>query len=553
MIKITKPIYDPEKSYLYNLINGPFFDEEIPKISEVEKEKWVDFLGFKVRSRLGVPAGPLLSSKWVALASDLGFDVITYKTIRSSYSSGHKSPNIVFMDIPKQLEKEILNTNFILRKSQIENTNDIAITNSFGMPSMDPDFLLEDIKKAHDSIKDGQVLIVSVVGSQSETVSLAEDFVVVARLAKKAGAKIIEVNFSCPNVKSKEGILYKDPEQVFEILTKIKEEIQETPLIVKLGFFDTKIQLQETLIAIGKAGASAIAGINSVSVSAQKEDGSPALGLGREKSGLCGNPIRELALEWVKNAKEIIKNENLDLKIIGMGGVSEPKHFDEFLQAGSDIVMTATTMMWYPQIASEYKKELQKNNLVSDLFKIGAVKFGEFTLKNGALSPIYIDLRVTVSYPKILMKIADALYELTTDTNFDLICGVPYTALPFATALSIKYNIPMAMRRKEAKDYGTKKMIEGVFKPGQKCLIVEDLITSGSSILETAEPLKNEDLIVTNAIVLLDRQQGGKENLERAGINVKSIFKMDELLEIILKQNKISQEKFDEIKNYLKK
>ena len=183
MIKIQKPIYDPEKSYTYNLINGPFFSEKIPKISDVEKEKWVDFLGFKVRSRIGVPAGPLLSSKWIALASDLGFDILTYKNIRSSYSAGHKSPNIVFMDIPKQLEKENLNTNFILRKCQIENTNDIAITNSFGMPSMDPNFLLEDIKKAHDSIKEGQILIVSVVGSQSENVNLAEDFVNVARLA----------------------------------------------------------------------------------------------------------------------------------------------------------------------------------------------------------------------------------------------------------------------------------------------------------------------------------------------------------------------------------
>jgi len=551
MIKIQKPIYDPEKSYTYNLINGPFFSEKIPKISDVEKEKWVDFLGFKVRSKIGVPAGPLLSSKWIALASDLGFDILTYKTIRSSYSAGHKSPNIVFMDIPKQLEKENLNTNFIIRKCQIENTNDIAITNSFGMPSMDSDFILEDIKKAHDSIKEGQILIVSVVGSQSEKISLAEDFVNVARLAKEAGAKIIEVNFSCPNIKSKEGILYKDSEQVFEIITKVKQEIQETPLIVKLGFFDNKEQLKETLIAIEKAGASAIAGINSVSVSAQKEDGSPALGFGREKSGLCGNPIRDLALEWVKDAKEIIEKENLDLKIIGMGGVSEPKHFNEFLQAGADITMTATTMMWYPQIASEYKKEVQKTNLILDLFAIGAVKFGEFTLKNGTLSPIYIDLRVTVSYPKILMKIAETLHELTTNTIFDLICGVPYTALPFATALSIKYNVPMVMRRKEAKDYGTKKIIEGVFEIGQKCLIIEDLITSGSSILETTEPLKNEGLIVTDAIVLLDRQQGGKENLQKAGIKVNSIFKMDELLTILLAQNKISQQKFDEIKNYL--
>ncbi|MCF6276907.1 MAG: dihydroorotase [Candidatus Magasanikbacteria bacterium] len=548
---LNEPIYDKNKSYQYNLINGPFFNEEIPTIPDVEKEKWVDFLGFKIRSRIGVPAGPLLSSKWIALASKMGFDILTYKTIRSKYAGGHKSPNIVFVETPNQFKTSDLNTNFTLKKTPVKKTGEIAITNSFGMPSMDPDFLIEDIKKAHASIKEGQIIIVSVVGSQSENTSLAEDFVNVSKLAKSAGAKIIEVNFSCPNVKSKEGILYKDSEQVFEIIQKIKNEIKETPLIVKLGFFETVESLQKTLVAISKAGASGIAGINSVSVAVQKEDGSPALGIGREKSGLCGNPIRNLALELTKNAKEIIENKSLNLKIIGMGGVSEPKHFNEFLQAGADITMTATTMLWHPQIAFEYKKEQQKNKLVSDLFEIGAIKFGGFTLKNGTLSPIYIDLRITVSYPKILMKIADALNELASNTDFDLICGVPYTALPFATAMSIKYNIPMVMRRKEAKKYGTKKIIEGAFESGQTCLIVEDLITSGSSVLETVEPLNDVGLNVTDVVILLDRQQGGRENLEKAGITVKSIFKISELLETLLNQNKISEQKFNEIQNYL--
>src|SRR3989339_1614268 len=102
-------------------------------------------------------------------------------------------------------------------------------------------------------------------------------------------------------------------------------------------------------------------------------------------------------------------------------------------------------------------------NLVLQLFEIGAVKFGSFELKSGIISPIYIDLRVIVSYPKVLGVVADLMWNKIADYDFDIICGVPYTALPMATAISLKYDKPMVMRRKEAKDYGTKKLLKDIF------------------------------------------------------------------------------------------
>lgn len=193
----------------------------------------------------------------------------------------------------------------------------------------------------------------------------------------------------------------------------------------------------------------------------------------------------------------------------------------------------------------------QIKSLILDLYAIQAVKFGTFTLKSGIQSPIYLDLRVIISYPAVLKKISSALSQLIEPLKFDLICGVPYTALPIATALSLDQDIPMVMRRKESKDYGTKKIIEGKFEKGQTCLIIEDVVTSGTSIIETIAPLKAESLEVEDAVVVVNREQGGKERLKEQGIELHSLISIFDLLKVLFSEKKISESTFREVNEFL--
>ncbi|KFV72080.1 Uridine 5'-monophosphate synthase, partial [Struthio camelus australis] len=149
--------------------------------------------------------------------------------------------------------------------------------------------------------------------------------------------------------------------------------------------------------------------------------------------------------------------------------------------------------------------------------------------------------------------VADLLFQTAKDAGlkFDSVCGVPYTALPLATIICSTHQIPMLIRRKEAKDYGTKRLVEGTINPGETCLIIEDVVTSGSSVLETVEVLQKEGIKVTDAIVLLDREQGGKARLEERGIRLHSVCTLSEMLEILQEQGKVAAEMVGKVKKFI--
>lgn len=189
----------------------------------------------------------------------------------------------------------------------------------------------------------------------------------------------------------------------------------------------------------------------------------------------------------------------------------------------------------------------QIDRLALALFDIGAVKFGEFRLKSGLLSPIYVDLRLLVSHPKLLAQVARQMAVIAGRLDFDRLAAIPYAALPIGVAVSLAMGKPMIYPRKEAKDYGTGRLIEGEFLEGETALLIDDLITKGHSKIEVIAPLVAAGLKVNDILVLIDREQGGAAELAAAGCNLHALLTLTKLLDILARRKRVSPEKREEV------
>ena len=196
--------------------------------------------------------------------------------------------------------------------------------------------------------------------------------------------------------------------------------------------------------------------------------------------------------------------------------------------------------------------DTQLASLAAGLLSAGCIKFGDFTLKSGLKSPIYIDLRQIITYPKLLEQIGQAYLPILKDLKFDRIAGLPYAAIPIATAISLAGNYLMIYPRKEAKSYGTKAEIEGEYHAGETAVIIDDLATTGGSKFEAIEKLTGAGLVVKDVVVLVDRQSGAKESLAQAGYSMHAVLTISQLLEYWESTGKVEKDKIEETRGFLK-
>ncbi len=353
---LQAPFYDPTKSYEENLANGPYNGFADGVVLPIEGEPRFEFLGHKINYPFGIPAGPLLDSKFVKGALDKGFDVAVYKTVRSRQYPSHPFPNILALHIDGDLTLEkakqplVADTNY---------TEPLSITNSFAVPSRAAPVWSEDAKKGIAAARKGQVMVLSFMGTVEEgqtAEEFAADFAEAARLSAATGATILEADLSCPNF-GDEGLVCYDLDMTEKISAAIRNAIGDIPYILKVGYYKDDTDLERLADITAKYGQ-AISGINTLSAPVVNDKGEQALpgSPKRLRSGICGASIKWAGVEQVKRLAEIRKRKKMDWKIIGVGGVTVPKDFKDYRDAGADVVMSATGAMWNPYLAKEIKE-----------------------------------------------------------------------------------------------------------------------------------------------------------------------------------------------------
>ncbi|MBX9765535.1 hypothetical protein K2X83_02750, partial [Patescibacteria group bacterium] len=289
--------YDPEKSYEENYENGPG-----ASLREAATDK-------KGGLPFGIPAGPLLNGAYVIAALNAGYDIPVYKTVRTREYKCHPWPNVLPVNLTGDLKVEEETKTLTTKEGY---TDPLSITNSFGVPSKSPDIWQPDMERAAKSASEGQMVVGSFQGTKWEGASVDEyvgDWVLGAKLVKETGVAEVEANLSCPN-EGKAHLLCYDIPRAVEIVDKIKNEIGDTPLIVKIGYFADE-PLREFVKSVGPL-VQGISAINTIPAKVVTGAGEQALpGEGRLVSGICGDSIRWAGIQMVKRMADLRTEINL--------------------------------------------------------------------------------------------------------------------------------------------------------------------------------------------------------------------------------------------------
>jgi dihydroorotate dehydrogenase len=347
------PCYDRTKTYQWNYDHAPTLGPRA--IDEIEiapvAGQW-DFCGLQVDSPLGVSAGPLLNGQWCLYYAALGFDVLTYKTVRSSRRECYPLPNLQPVRCGQLSGSD----------GRLEPTEpmDGSWAVSFGMPSSEPETWRRDIERTREQLPAGKILSVSVVGTMQQDwtmAQLADDYAKCAAWAVESGADCIETNFSCPNVSTCDGQLYQDCDQSRRVVQTVRDAIGDVPLILKIGHVRTSEDARSLLHAIS-GHANALAMTNSIATTVGRNDND--LLFQGQKRGICGEATREASIEQVHLFADAVVDTGINIKLIGVGGISKAAHVRRFIEAGAHACHLATAVMTDPMAGVNIRYQLSR-------------------------------------------------------------------------------------------------------------------------------------------------------------------------------------------------
>lgn len=342
--------YDMQASWEENWERGPKLPFTVDPVPETPSKR---FLGKEVRSRIGIAAGLLLNGRWIDAYARRGFDLLTYKTVRTRARACYPPPNWVFVREGQSPEEPVV----VMEKPGPDPTK-ISSSVCFGMPSVAPEIWRPDIESTRNRLLPGQFLLVSVVGTADESTSqarLIEDFVLCAHWAAEAGADGVEVNLSCPNVCTLEGTIYQDLDFSGRILSAIRDRVPKTPLLVKVGLFPNE-QHQREFVRSLHPWINGITLVNCISRAVIKPDGSPAFGPNYPRAGVLGRAIHKPSVDAIRSLRATVSAEGLSLEVVAVGGVSTVHDFNDFFSAGADAVLCGSSPMYLPELARQAKR-----------------------------------------------------------------------------------------------------------------------------------------------------------------------------------------------------
>lgn len=344
--------YDPTKSYLWNYEHAPEVDRDWPRQTaaiDVSQSPW-RFCGRKVASPLGMPAGPLLNGKWVLHYASLGFDILTYKTVRSRHRDCYPLPNLQPIR-----ESSVLSGGEATCAERMQSSWAI----SFGMPSMEPDIWRKDVRWTRERLPAHKLLCVSVVATAEPDWDLhqvAADYARCALWAAESGADAVELNFSCPNVSTVDGQLYQDPMATRQVLQTVRDGVPDHPLLVKIGHMSDERDISNLLDACSGLAS----GLSMTNCLACRVKNGQEFAFQGELRGIGGEAIRDSSVAQVQQFAYAIQRKGLTLSLVGVGGIARLEHVQDYLRAGAESVQIATAAMLDPGLGLALQQQMPR-------------------------------------------------------------------------------------------------------------------------------------------------------------------------------------------------